>query len=88
LFVRWRKYKGRKARYPCLYEPAHLPDGRLTARYVTYLGKDPIAAIERLYREGRLTLAQVESISERKLPELAELKERLRKEAQGGARAY
>ncbi|RJQ26657.1 MAG: hypothetical protein C4589_09450 [Peptococcaceae bacterium] len=83
MFVRWRPFKGRKSRYPCLYEPAYRPDGRLYSKYVTYLGKDPVAAIRRLYREGRLTLAQVESISERKLPELADLKEELRKEANG-----
>ncbi len=81
MFVHWRPYKGKKQRYPCLYEPAYRPDGRLYGKYYTYLGKDPLAAIERLYREGRLTLEQVESISERKLPELAELKEKLRKEA-------
>jgi len=79
MFVHWRKYKGKKLRYPCLYE-SYYDNERLKTRYYTYLGKDPIAAIRRLYQEGKLTLEQVESISERKLPELAELKEKLRRE--------
>jgi S-adenosylmethionine:diacylglycerol 3-amino-3-carboxypropyl transferase len=43
------------------------------------LGKEPIAAIERLYREGKLSLEQVLSINDRKYPDLAKLKEEIKK---------
>jgi hypothetical protein len=87
-YIAWQKVPGKNntRRYAILMERLPVPGG-INARTHCYLGKDPLAAIEKLYQEDRLTTEQVLSISERKLPELAELKEKLRKCANERKRA-
>jgi hypothetical protein len=77
-YVAWQKVPGKNKtrRYAYLKEKLIVPGG-VNSRHVAYLGKEPIAAIEKLYREGRLSLEQVLSISERKFPEVAELKQEI-----------
>ncbi|HAG08448.1 MAG TPA: hypothetical protein DCK87_02610 [Desulfotomaculum sp.] len=81
-YVSWEKRQGKNKirRYASLMEKIPVPGG-INSRWYCYLGKEPLTAIRKLYQEGKLTMEQVENISERRLPELADLKEELRKEA-------
>jgi hypothetical protein len=81
-FINWHKVPGKnKTRlYAYLNEKITVPGG-INSRTYCYLGKHPIPAIRQLYQDGKLSLEQVLSISDRKYPELAALKNELRRGA-------
>jgi len=84
-YITWRKERGKNGlrSYAILKERLNVPGG-VNSKHVAYLGKEPIAAVERLYREGKLTLEQVFDINDKKFLELRELKKKLKGEVQGG----
>ncbi|MCL6558697.1 MAG: hypothetical protein K6U74_07800 [Firmicutes bacterium] len=75
LYIFWRKYKGKKARYAALYEPS---GEKGLPKMVYYLGKDPEAKLRKLLEEGKLTPEQVALITSPEAAALVEeVKERL-----------
>jgi hypothetical protein len=82
-YITWSKVQGKNGLicYACLRERVDV-SGVANSKYFAYLGKEPVAAVEKLYRERKLTLEQVLSIIDKRLPELKELKVKLKEEAQ------
>lgn len=77
MFIRWRKWQGKKQRYACLYEAQHRPGKAPLMKYVAYLGKNPEAKLRKLLQEGKLTPEQVAKISS---PEVASLVEEVKRQ--------